>query len=242
MHIPFALLFAGATSMAVHAQSFLPTPGTNVEPTKPLALVPPSAGRRVLNSTGFFVDGLGHILTARHAVETCSRVIVEKDRHRVTARVAARSAQYDLALLKIYKTLGLSAVFPRTVVPHTNDMVFAGAYDMLGLLTAKGGVLANARVAAPPGASEPGHIALDSPAAPGASGSPLLDRNGLVQGVISRRTMVNRVLAVDASEAKSFLFANGIHVEQDDRPQLANSASRANRAASVSARVTCIQN
>jgi hypothetical protein len=90
------------------------------------------------------------------------------------------------------------------------------------------------------GGSEAGHLAIDSPVTYGASGAPVLDGLGLVQGVVSRRTMVNRVLAVSATETKAFLASNGVHFTQDDRPQLAPSASRANRP--VSAQVTCLQN
>jgi hypothetical protein len=50
------------------------------------------------------------------------------------------------------------------------------------------------------------------------------------------------VLAVDAVQAKAFLLANHVAFQEDDRPQIAGSASRANRAASISARVTCLQN
>jgi serine protease Do len=50
------------------------------------------------------------------------------------------------------------------------------------------------------------------------------------------------VLAVSAAEAKTFLDANGAHVEQDDRSQIAGASARADRAASISARVVCVQN
>jgi hypothetical protein len=50
------------------------------------------------------------------------------------------------------------------------------------------------------------------------------------------------VIAVGAGEAKTFLLANRVTLDEDDRPQLAAAASRANRAASISARVTCLQN
>ena len=42
-------------------------------------------------------------------------------------------------------------------------------------------------------------------------------------------------LAVDAAHAKSFLSAHGIRVQEDDRPQMSGTASRAHRAASISA-------
>ncbi len=106
----------------------------------------------------------------------------------------------------------------------------------------RGGTLANATVVSSYGGSEAGYLVIDSTVTFGASGAPVLDSRGLVEGVISRRTMVNRVLAVGAAESKAFLVSNGIHFDQDDRPQIAGGGSRANRAASISARVTCLQN
>jgi hypothetical protein len=119
-------------------------------------------------------------------------------------------------------------------------MMFAGAYDTLPSMTLRGGTLANATVSS--SGSEPGYLAIDSNVTFGASGAPVLDARGLVQGVISRRTGFDHVLAVDAVEAKAFLVANHVAFQEDDRPQIAGSASRANRAASISARVTCLQN
>ncbi|MDQ8728077.1 serine protease [Bradyrhizobium sp. LHD-71] len=207
-----------------------------------MALPPQAPVQRQLKSTAFFVDGAGHMLTARHAVENCARVVVVKEGHRVLASVVAQSSRHDLALLKAPKTLGLAAVFPRSVVASPNDMVFAGAYDTLPGLRVGGGVLANARVTTSSGGSESGHLAIESSVTFGASGAPVLDRNGLVQGVISRRALPNRVLAVGVAETTSFLTASGVRIVQDDRPQLAGSASRAHRAASISATVMCLQN
>jgi S1-C subfamily serine protease len=222
-----------------------PQPPRRVEKPKPLTLTPPpqpaSKGRQ-LNGTAFFVDDAGNMLTVRHAVENCARVTVFKEGRYVAAKVVAIGSRFDLALIKVPRTLGLSAVFPRTAVASPNDMVFAGAYDNLPGLSMRGGVFANATVSASLGPAEAGHIVIDSPVTFGASGAPVLDRNGLVQGVISRRTMSNRVLAVGAMEAKAFLSSNGVRVDQDDRPQIAGTASRANRAASLSAKVTCLQN
>jgi hypothetical protein len=101
-------------------------------------------------------------------------------------------------------------------------------------------MLANATIA--PSGGEAGYLAIDSNITFGASGAPVLDSRGLVQGVISRRTAAAHVLAVGAAEAKTFLVGNHIAIQEDDRPQIAGSGSRANRAASISARVTCLQN
>jgi S1-C subfamily serine protease len=154
-----------------------------MEPSKPLALPhdPPLIGR-VLKGTAFFVDQSGHMLTARHAVEHCARIVISKEQHRTQARLLALSAKYDLALIKVSKTLGLAAVFPRAAAAGANEMVFADAYDALPRLRDTG-VLANSRVQHD--SSEPGHLIIDSPVTYGASGAPVLDKRGLVQGVIS---------------------------------------------------------
>jgi S1-C subfamily serine protease len=211
-----------------------------MEPSKPLALPhdPPLIGR-VLKGTAFFVDQSGHMLTARHAVEHCARIVISKEQHRTQARLLALSAKYDLALIKVSKTLGLAAVFPRAAAAGANEMVFADAYDALPRLRDTG-VLANSRVQHD--SSEPGHLIIDSPVTYGASGAPVLDKRGLVQGVISRRTRLDRVLAVGLTETKAFLAANGIHFEQDDRPQVSAFTPSAARAASISAHVTCLTN
>ena len=210
-------------------------------PLQPLARPPePASIHSEKTGTGFFVDDTGNMLTARHAAEGCTRIVVAKEGRAVAARVVALAPGVDLALIKVPKTMGLAAVFPRNVTAAVNDMVFAAAYDTLPAMTARGGTLANATVA--PGGGQAGYLAIDSNVTFGASGAPVLDSRGLVEGVISRRTTFSRVLAVGAVEAKAFLVGNGIHLEQDDRPQIAGGGSRANRAASISARVTCLQN
>ncbi|MBR1217955.1 trypsin-like peptidase domain-containing protein [Bradyrhizobium sp. U87765 SZCCT0131] len=211
------------------------------EPTRSLSRPPVDATiSREKTGTGFFVDDSGTMLTARHAVDACVRVVVAKEGRATSARVLALSDRADIALIKVPRTWGLAAVFPKSAPPGLNDMVFVGAYDRLPGLIARGGTLANATVAA---ATDPaGQMALDSDATFGASGAPVLDARGLVGGVISRRTTPTRVIAVGADEAKAFMAGHGVRFVQDDRPQLAGGASRANRAASISARVTCLQN
>lgn len=200
----------------------------------------PVIGTRQKNGTAFFVDDLGDMLTARHVVDACQHIIVTKEGIALAARVVALSDRADLALIKIPETLGLAAVFPRSVEAAANDMVFAAAYDKLPSLIASGGLLANATVVDSDAGS--GILAIDSDVTFGASGAPVLDSGARVQGVISRRTPENHVAVVGAKVAKPFLAANGIEIEEDDRPQIAALGSRAHRAASISANVTCFQN
>ncbi len=232
-------LFASPAS----AQFWMPARTPEPVVSQPLSRPPEAATvRREKTGTAFFVDGAGAMLTARHAVEDCLRVVVAKEGRVVAARVVALSSRFDIALIKVPKTLGIAAVFPRNVTTSANDLLFVAAYDKLPETVSRGGTFANATVAPSFGGGEAGYLAIDSNVTFGASGAPVLDSRGLVEGVISRRTMINRVLAVGAAEAKAFLVGNGVRVEEDDRPQIAGNASRANRAASISARVTCLQN
>lgn len=215
-------------------------PTRQMEVAKPLArdvTGPPVVSQR-LDGTAFFVDDLGHMLTARHAVADCARIVVSKEGRAVAARVVALAAT-DIALIKVPRTLGLAAVFPRANAAVANDMVFAEAYDRLKPMLVHGGSLGNAFVDTTE--RDPEHLVLRSNVTFGSSGAPVLDSRGLVEGVVSRRTTIDRVLAVDAAHVKSFLAAHGVRFQQDDRPQMSGTASRAHRAASISARVTCLQ-
>jgi serine protease Do len=191
------------------------------------------------SGTGFFVDDEGDLLTAGHVVDNCLTVIVTKEGNVLPAQVEAFSRQPDLALVKVATTLGLAAVFPRNATASTYDMVFAAAYDSLPAMMATGNILSNATVLASDEGS--GFLSLDSSVTFGASGAPVLDDRALVQGVISRRTPADHVDAVSAEQAKAFLEANGISIVEDDRPQIAALGSRANRAASISAGITCLR-
>jgi len=195
--------------------------------------------RREKSGTAFFVDDFGALLTTRHMVEDCVGVIISKEGISLPARVVAVSDRFDLGLIKVPRTLGIAAVFPRDGTTVANDMVFASSYDKLAEMTQRGGTIANATVSS---SQEAGYLAIESDVTFGSSGAPVLDGRGVVEGVISRRTTITRVLAVGAAEAKAFLMRNGVRFNEDDRPQLAGGASRANRAASISTRVTCLQN
>jgi hypothetical protein len=237
--IPF-LLICGAPAQS---QMLLPTRGEVPPhaPPKPLTRAAlPAADRGERAGTGFYVDDIGHMLTARHVVQDCSRIMVQKEGRTSSAQVTAVSTPYDLALLHTAKTRGLAAVFPRSVVTLTNDIVFAADYASLPTMLVRGGMLANASVSPATGSDESGHIALQSTLTFGSSGAPVLDSRGLIEGVVSRRTAINRVLAVGSTAAKAFLAASNIRFQQDDRPQISGSASRAHRAASISARVICV--
>ena len=232
----------GATASPARSQTLLPTRTAIVPVSEPRPLTrttSPAESRNERAGTGFFVDDIGHVLTARHLVEGCSRIAIHQEGRRSPARIVALSTPFDLALLHTPKTRGLAAVFPRNTMSATNDIVFAADHQHLAAMMSRGGMLSNASISPISGSGEAGHIALTSTMTFGSSGAPVLDSRGLVEGVVSRKTATNRVLAVGAAGTKAFLSASNVRFQQDDRPQIAGSGSRAHRAASISARIIC---
>src|ERR1700761_4924345 len=81
------------------AQSIFSTPVVRQQP-KGLSLTSGATEfTREKTGTAFFVDDVGHMLTAGHAADDCARVVVAKEGRVVAGRVLAVSAQSDLALI-----------------------------------------------------------------------------------------------------------------------------------------------
>jgi S1-C subfamily serine protease len=212
-----------------------------VESSAPLTTTAPAAIGVQFAGTGFFVDERGHLLTARHTVADCAQMYVVKGGRTVSAELVGQSVAGDLALLKVSETLGVPAVFARTVGVTERDMVFAASYENLQGMLSQGGVLFNAVVADGAPRDREADIVLISDATYGASGAPVLASGGQVIGMITHKVGRDRVLATNVANMKQFLAAHRVAVRQDDRPQLAALQGRASRAATISARVTCFR-
>jgi hypothetical protein len=76
----------------------------------------------------------------------------------------------------------------------------------------RGGMLADTSVASLSSGGKTGNMVRDSAVTFGASGA-----RGLVKGVISRRTTINRVVAAGSAEAKAFLERHPFRSGRPDR-------------------------
>jgi hypothetical protein len=212
----------------------LPEPLLRISPTP---LLPGWAGP--VTGTGFYVSDKGHVLTARHVIEDCSRVQVVKEGFRSNAHRVAVSSRFDLALLKVYRTHGLAAVFPIKRGLAFMDGLLAFPFDRLSnaLKDRKldHRLVANAFFAGEDG----GELRLMAGVKNGTSGAPLLDRLGAVRGLIARRDGAGSVMAVGAGSIVDFLKDAGVTPVRDDRPQIAGVTARAARAGSISVGIVC---
>lgn len=186
----------------------------------PGAPKPAAPSTRAVTGSGFVVSAGGHVVTNEHVVAACARVRLEPGG--VEATVLAKDARNDLALLQAAAPLPHFAQLRagRSVRPG-DDVVVVG-YPLRQVLTS-GATVTTGTVSALGGlANDPSKVQISAPIQPGNSGGPLLDRSGLVVGVIQSKLNALRIAAVtgdipqnvnfaiNAATLTSFLDAQGV--------------------------------
>jgi S1-C subfamily serine protease len=187
-------------------------------PGAPKPAAPPA---RTVTGTGFVVSAGGHVVTNAHVVAACARVRLEPGG--VEAAVVAKDARNDLALLQATAPLPSFAQLRTGGGVRPGDDVVVVGYPLRRVLTA-GVTVTTGTVSALGGlANDPSKVQISAPIQPGNSGGPLLDRSGLVVGVIQSKLNALRIAAVtgdipqnvnfaiNAATLTSFLDAQGVN-------------------------------
>ena len=210
-----------------------PSPGPQLQP--PLGT---SAGRLAASGSGFIVAN-GQVLTNRHVVDGCTRLVARNARdERSVASVAASDPVRDLALLSVASGFGPALVFRATPAVERGESVITYGFPLSGLLSS-GPSLSTGSVSALSGLRDnPMHYQISAPVQPGNSGGPLLDAQAHVIGVVVSKLNAARIaqitggdipqnvnFAIKGSEALAFLARNGV------RPDTASSSGPDQRAA-----------
>lgn len=197
----------------------------------------------VPNATGVFVDMEGTVLTARHAVQGCSSLYTLKDGRVSRAELVAVSEDADLALVKSSIKPYLAATFAVDVAAPGGRPVFAAGYTELRRMKDRTKVLYNGFALDRPAHPDEMRFMLYSEAERGASGSPVLDGEGLVIGLVVRREATrsgeSAVIAVSERAIKSFLRQTGIIFREGRQAEIGPLQARAPRAATLSAGIIC---
>lgn len=189
--------------------------------------------------SGFFVDAQGFIATNRHVIDCDDRVqVFLRNGEKYKARVVAKDAVYDLAILYVKVT---SPVTP--LVLADSDKVEVGDYaasvshPVGGVWTFNEGLISNKY----PNKDDrfAGIIQTQVPLQPGSSGGPMLNRRGQVVGVVTAKlkqgdntgfciqsNLVRRLMQELAGNSNAQLAVSGkpagaeIHVDGERRGTL----------------------
>lgn len=210
-----------------------------------LSIAAPLRYEMTPNASGFFVSLDGTILTARHVVNGCQSLYTLKDGRVTRAELLAVSDTADLALVRSAIKPYLAAVFAADDRVRASQPVFTAGYDALAHTKDHGTLMYNGFSLNRQTRPDQVEMALFSGAEHGASGSPVLDSNGLVIGLVAKREMTgglsgqSAVIAVSNVAIKEFLRHAGIVFHDSDQPQLSPLQARAPRAATLMVGVIC---
>ena len=152
--------------------------------------------------TGFFVaDGV--VATNNHVIQACREVRIEGLGE--TATIGTDPAN-DLALLSIDHTPERVARL-RDRAPRQGESIYVYGYPLRTLLS-KSAVMTEGMVNALAGVSDDqGQMQISAAVQPGNSGGPLIDRSGLVVGVVAARIRDEVVLAGAGAVPQNVNFA-----------------------------------
>lgn len=178
----------------------------------------PGSGTR--SGSGFVVSAAGHVVTNDHVVAGCNAITLAPGG--VAARVVARDARNDLALLQREPPVAAVAAVRTGGGVRPGDEIVVVGYPLRGLLAANP-VVTTGTVSALGGlANDTSKLQIAAPVQQGSSGGPLLDRHGLVVGVVQSKINAlsiaartgdipqNVNFAVNGATLTAFLEASGV--------------------------------
>lgn len=156
--------------------------------------------RRASFGTAFYVDEVGRLATSYRVVNGCTALTVVGNADlEQSAMILAIDAVHDLALLRVDNISPATPFFPSDDVPGIEAVVaFVGFPDPTSGSTEP--IVTTGRVLAiPPPGSPTEQMVIRAEFRDGNSGGPLLDRRGLVIGMVSAKAELDTVRVGTAS-------------------------------------------
>ena len=193
--------------------------------------------------SGFYVDGVGRILTTTEAVQSCARVSINDE---FDANVVATDDALGLALLEPTTAQApISFASFLTVEPRLKSDVAVAGFSYEGRLSAPSltfGTLSE--LTGLNGEAELSRLTLA--ALPGDAGGPVLDAGGSVMGMLlpaggttGRTLPADTSFALDAGTVAGFLAANGVTTSATDSVTSVDPVELNTKAADMTVLVSC---
>lgn len=170
--------------------------------------LPPGARGPASIGSGFIIDTKGHVLTNEHVVRSCDRPkVTDIDGHSYEARVEARDASNDLALLSASHHWPDAATLRDGREPRPGDAVVVTGFPYGGLISSNVVVTTGSLNALTGPRDDTRLLQLSAPVQPGNSGGPVLDESGRVIGVVSEMLNGIAVAAVTGALPQNVNYA-----------------------------------
>ena len=196
------------------------------------------------SATGVLINEAGDVLTVDHALQGCEQPLVEKAGRVYRAERGAVNRVADLAVLHTGIRPLLTARWAGAT-PSAGTPVYAQSYQYLATASPEAmRLFYNAIVEGP--SHKPHQLRLTSPVTRGASGSPVLDSQGQVVGLIQAQQHLalgnaprRQIVAIDSPAVQQFLAKHAVAFELATRPQLEPLQPKAPRALTLSVGMLC---
>jgi uncharacterized protein len=217
-------------------------------PISPASKKPDS---EAFSGTAFFVSRDGKVLTNAHVVRGCRQISVNTEGQSSAAEVLARDDRNDLALLTV-DLHPAQLINWRLSVRQGEDIVVYG-FPLSGVLASAGNVAVGNITALAGLGNDSRFLQISAPVQPGNSGGPLLDRNGIVVGIVVAKLNALEIasttgdipqnvnFAIKASVAAAFLDAQRVTHAESAVVGALSTPDIAERAKSFTVQVVCVR-
>lgn len=164
--------------------------------------------------TGFMIDE-HTLVTNRHVIEDSSELEVSTyDGHAVVATAATSTTAADIAIIRVNETLPVAARLAEND-PQTGDAITVIGYPGGGRLTTTSGIVLGS-VQDPLNGSVGTVLGTTAEVEPGSSGSPVLNSDGDVVGVIYAKNDVDQSFMIPVSTLRQLLDQESLLIPQQN--------------------------
>ena len=164
--------------------------------------------------SGFMIDE-HTLVTNRHVIEDSSHLeVTTYDGHAVDATAARSTTAADIAIIRVEESLPVAAVLADHD-PQTGDAITVIGYPGGGRLTTTSGIVLG-NVQDPLNGSVGSVLGTTARVEPGSSGSPVLDADGEVVGVIYAKNDVDQSFMIPVSTLRELLDQESLLIPQQN--------------------------
>jgi Trypsin-like peptidase domain/Tetratricopeptide repeat len=168
-------------------------------------IVVPQNRKQAIYGSGIIINPKGWIITVNHIVKNRQNVIIKVADYGYYGTVVARDLSSDLALIKLQSQMLMPTVGLQAIPPRIGQKIFVIGNPLTLEKSFSDGLVSRL--------TDNGWIQYTAPTNPGNSGSPLLNEDGDVLGIVQSRAPDNTpgtfasgiYFAVSASKIQNFL-------------------------------------